>query len=49
MSSWVSTEMGGAIVRVSPEAAARDIVHFATLDECVPSGGFFRYRKPIPW
>ena len=47
--SWVSTEMGGAIAPVSPEAAARDIVHFATLDERAPSGGFFRYRKPIPW
>jgi NAD(P)-dependent dehydrogenase (short-subunit alcohol dehydrogenase family) len=47
--SWVRTEMGGAIAPVSPEAAARDIVHFATLDERASSGGFFRYRKLIPW
>lgn len=47
--SWVSTEMGGSMAPVTPEAAARDIVHFAILDESGPTGGFFRYKKPIPW
>jgi NAD(P)-dependent dehydrogenase (short-subunit alcohol dehydrogenase family) len=47
--SWVSTEMGGRMAPVTPEAAAKDIVHFATLDETGPTGGFFRYKKPIPW
>jgi hypothetical protein len=34
---------------VSPEAAAKDIVHFALLDGTGPNGGFFRYKKPIQW
>lgn len=47
--SWVSTEMGGNMAPVTPEAAARDIVHFAMLGESGPTGGFFRYKKPIHW
>ena len=47
--SWVSTDMGGSMALVTPQAAAKDIVHFALLDERGPSGGFFRYKKPIPW
>jgi NAD(P)-dependent dehydrogenase (short-subunit alcohol dehydrogenase family) len=47
--SWVSTEMGGTMAPVTPEAAAKDIVHFAILGESGRSGGFFRYKKPIPW
>jgi len=47
--SWVSTEMGGNMAPVTPEAAANDIVHFAILGENGQTGGFFRYKKPIPW
>jgi len=47
--SWVSTEMGGSMAPVTPKDAARDIVHFAILDKSGPTGGFFRYKKPIPW
>lgn len=47
--SWVSTDMGGQKAPVSPESAAKDIVHFATLDKTGPNGGFFRFKKPIPW
>ncbi len=47
--SWVNTEMGGSMAPVSPETAAKDIVYFAMLEEGGPSGGFFRFRKPIPW
>jgi NAD(P)-dependent dehydrogenase (short-subunit alcohol dehydrogenase family) len=47
--SWVSTDMGGSMAPVTPQAAAKDIVHFALLDKRGPSGGFFRYKKPIPW
>jgi NAD(P)-dependent dehydrogenase (short-subunit alcohol dehydrogenase family) len=45
----VSTEMGGSMAPVSPETAAKDIVYFAMLEEGGPSGGFFRFKKPIPW
>jgi hypothetical protein len=37
------------MARVTPEAAAKDIVHFAILGESGRTGGFFRYKKPIPW
>jgi NAD(P)-dependent dehydrogenase (short-subunit alcohol dehydrogenase family) len=47
--SWVSTEMGGSMAPVSSETAAKDIVYFAMLDEAGPTGGFFRFKKPIPW
>lgn len=47
--SWVSTEMGGNMAPVTPEDAAKDIVHFAILGESGQTGGFFRYKKPIPW
>ena len=47
--SWVSTEMGGSTAPVTPEAAAIDIVHFAMLEKTGPTGGFFRFKKPIPW
>ena len=47
--SWVNTEMGGSMAPVSPETAAKDVVYFAMLEEGGPSGGFFRFRKPIPW
>jgi hypothetical protein len=41
--------MGGSMAPVSPETAAKDIVYFAMLEEGGPSGGFFRFKKPIPW
>jgi len=46
--SWVSTEMGGSMAPISPNAAAKDIMHFAMLDDTGPTGGFFRYKNPIP-
>jgi hypothetical protein len=41
--------MGGGTAPISPEAAARDIVHFALVDSKGPTGSFFRYKKPIQW
>ena len=46
---WVSTEMGGKLAPLSPQTAARDIVHFALIDANGPTGRFFRYKKPIQW
>jgi NAD(P)-dependent dehydrogenase (short-subunit alcohol dehydrogenase family) len=46
---WVRTEMGGGMAPISPEAAAKDIVHFALVDAKGPTGSFFRHRKPIQW
>ena len=46
---WVSSEMGGKLAPLSPETAARDIVHFALIDANGPTGKFFRYKKPIQW
>lgn len=46
---WVNTEIGGKLAPLSPEIAARDIVHFALIDANGPSGRFFRYKKPIQW
>lgn len=46
---WVRTDMGGGMAPISPEAAAKDIVHFALVDAKGPTGGFFRHKKPIQW
>jgi NAD(P)-dependent dehydrogenase (short-subunit alcohol dehydrogenase family) len=46
---WVRTDMGGGMAPISPEAAAKDIVHFALIDAKGPTGSFFRYKKPIQW
>lgn len=46
---WVRTDMGGGMAPISPEAAAKDIVHFAFIDAKGPTGSFFRYKKPIQW
>ncbi len=46
---WVRTHMGGGMAPISPEAAAKDIVHFALVDAKGPTGGFFRHKKPIQW
>ena len=46
---WVRTDMGGGMPPTSPEAAAKDIVHFALVDAKGPSGSFFRHKKPIQW
>ena len=46
---WVRTDMGGGTAPISPEAAARDIVHFALVDSKGPTGSFFRYKNPIQW
>jgi NAD(P)-dependent dehydrogenase (short-subunit alcohol dehydrogenase family) len=46
---WVRTDMGGGMAPISPEAAAKDIVHFALVDANGPTGSFFRHKKPIQW
>jgi NAD(P)-dependent dehydrogenase (short-subunit alcohol dehydrogenase family) len=46
---WVRTDMGGGMAPISPEAAAKDIVHFALVDAKGPTGSFFRHKKPIQW
>jgi len=46
---WVRTDMGGKIAPISPQIAARDIVHFALVDAKGPTGSFFRHKKPIQW
>ena len=46
---WVSTDMGGRIAPISPDAAAKDILHFALIDAKGPTGRFFRHKKPIEW
>jgi NAD(P)-dependent dehydrogenase (short-subunit alcohol dehydrogenase family) len=46
---WVRTDMGGGMAPISPQAAAKDIVHFALVDAKGPTGGFFRHKKPIQW
>lgn len=46
---WVNTDMGGKMAPISSQNAAKDIVHFALVDETGPTGGFFRYKKAIQW
>ena len=46
---WVRTDMGGGTAPTRPEAAAKDIVHFALVDAKGPTGSFFRHKKPIQW
>jgi len=46
---WVRTDMGGGMAPISPQAAAKDIVHFALIDAMGPTGSFFRHKKPIQW
>src|SRR5213594_992932 len=45
---WVKTDMGGAKAPRTPQQGADTVVWLATERE-VPTGGFFRDRKPIPW
>jgi NAD(P)-dependent dehydrogenase (short-subunit alcohol dehydrogenase family) len=46
---WVRTDMGGPSARLSVEEGVETIVWAATLPEDGPTGGFFRYKQPIPW
>jgi len=45
---WVRTDMGGSGAPRTPQQGADTIVWLATAAD-VPTGGFFRDRKPIPW
>lgn len=45
---WVRTDMGGPKAERTPEQGADTIVWLATAPD-VPTGGFFKDRKPIPW
>ncbi|HEY7082228.1 MAG TPA: SDR family oxidoreductase [Nitrososphaeraceae archaeon] len=46
---WVQTDMGGDMAPISPDHAAKDIVHFALIDAKGPTGSFFRHKRPIQW
>lgn len=46
---WVRTDMGGPSARSSVEEGADTPVWLAKLPDGGPTGGFFRYREPIPW
>ncbi len=46
---WVRTDMGGGSATRSPAEGADSAVWLATATGDLPTGGFFRDRKPIPW
>jgi NAD(P)-dependent dehydrogenase (short-subunit alcohol dehydrogenase family) len=46
---WVRTDMGGKEADLSIPEGVEGIVWAATLPDDGPSGGFFRYGKPIDW
>jgi NAD(P)-dependent dehydrogenase (short-subunit alcohol dehydrogenase family) len=46
---WVKTDMGGPSARLEVEEGVETIVWAATLPDDGPTGGFFRYKRPIPW
>jgi NAD(P)-dependent dehydrogenase (short-subunit alcohol dehydrogenase family) len=46
---WVRTDMGGPSASLSVEEGVETIVWCATLRDDGPTGGFFRYQRPIPW
>jgi NAD(P)-dependent dehydrogenase (short-subunit alcohol dehydrogenase family) len=46
---WVRTDMGGKEADLSIPEGAEGIIWAATLPDDGPSGGFFRYGKPIAW
>jgi NAD(P)-dependent dehydrogenase (short-subunit alcohol dehydrogenase family) len=46
---WVRTNMGGKDADLSIAEGAKGIVWAATLPDDGPSGGFFRFGKPIDW
>jgi NAD(P)-dependent dehydrogenase (short-subunit alcohol dehydrogenase family) len=46
---WVRTDMGGPGASLSVEEGVETIVWAATLPDDGPTGGFFRYKQPIPW
>lgn len=46
---WAKTDMGGSQAQLEPEEAVATIVWAATLPDDGPTGGFFRFERPIPW
>ena len=46
---WVKTDMGGSHAQLGPEEGVSTIVWAATLPGDGPTGGFFRFKQPIPW
>ena len=46
---WVQTDMGSPSAPRPVEEGADTPVWAATLPKGGPTGGFFRYRRPIPW
>ncbi|MBT3015024.1 MAG: SDR family oxidoreductase [Candidatus Thiodiazotropha endolucinida] len=46
---WVRTDMGGKEATLSIPEGVEGIIWAATLADDGPSGGFFRFGKPIEW
>jgi NAD(P)-dependent dehydrogenase (short-subunit alcohol dehydrogenase family) len=46
---WVRTDMGGGDAPRSVEKGAETIVHFATIEDGGPTGGFFKDGQQVPW
>ncbi|MES9815752.1 MAG: SDR family oxidoreductase [Candidatus Thiodiazotropha sp.] len=46
---WVRTDMGGKEATLSVPEGVEGIIWAATLADDGPSGGFFRFGKPIEW
>ncbi|MES9923405.1 MAG: SDR family oxidoreductase [Candidatus Thiodiazotropha endolucinida] len=46
---WVRTDMGGKEASLSIPEGVEGIIWAATLADDGPSGGFFRFGKPIEW
>ncbi len=46
---WLRTQMGGEQATMSVEEGARTALHYATLGEDGPTGGFFFLEERLPW
>ena len=46
---WLRTNMGGQRANMSAEDGARTAVHYASLGEDGPTGGFFFLNDRLPW
>lgn len=46
---WLRTSMGGGRANMSAEEGARHAVHYASLGEHGPTGGFFFGEERLPW
>lgn len=46
---WLRTTMGGGQANMSAEEGARNAIHYASLGEDGPTGGFFFGDERLPW